>query len=76
MSWDDDKGNPWKSNGDKGPADLDAIVRDLQRKLSGFLGGRGGRGDSGEGERFRPSGSAGGGVVFGAIVLVIGLWCL
>lgn len=77
MSWDDgDKGNPWKSNGDKGPADLDAIVRDLQRKLSGFLGGRGGRGDSGDGERFRPTGSAGGGVIFGAIVLVIGLWCL
>ena len=44
MSWDDpdDKNNPWKSAGDRGPADLDAIVRDLQRKLSRFLGGRGG----------------------------------
>jgi membrane protease subunit HflK len=77
MSWDDgDKGNPWKSNGDKGPADLDAIVKDLQRKLSGFLGGRSGRGDSGDGERFRPSRSAGSGLVIGAIVLAVGLWGL
>ena len=77
MSWDDgDKGNPWKSNGDKGPADLDAIVRDLQRKLSGFLGGRGGRGDSGDGERLRPGGSAGSGIIVGAIVVAIGLWGL
>ena len=43
MAWDDeDKGNPWRPGGDKGPADLDAIVRDLQRKLSGLFGGRGG----------------------------------
>jgi len=35
MAWDDgDKGNPWRSDKDKGPADLDAVVRDLQRKLS------------------------------------------
>ena len=28
MGWDDgDKGNPWQKPGDKGPADLDAIVR-------------------------------------------------
>ncbi len=34
MAWDDgDKGNPWRSDKDKGPADLDAIVRDLQRRL-------------------------------------------
>ncbi len=80
MSWDDgDKNNPWKSNGDKGPADLDAIVRDLQRKLSGFLGGRGGRGgrgDSGDGEAFRPGRAAGGGFIAGAVVLALGLWGL
>ena len=41
MAWDDeDKGNPWRPGGEKGPADLDAIVRDLQRKLSGLFGGR------------------------------------
>jgi membrane protease subunit HflK len=46
MAWDDgDKGNPWRSDKDKGPADLDAVVRDLQRKLTGlFRGGGGGRG--------------------------------
>lgn len=46
MAWDDgDKGNPWRSDKDKGPADLDAVVRDLQRRLSGlFRGGGGGRG--------------------------------
>lgn len=45
MAWDDgDKGNPWRSDKDKGPADLDAVVRDLQRKLAGlFRGGGGGR---------------------------------
>ena len=27
MAWDDgDKGNPWRSDKDKGPADLDAVV--------------------------------------------------
>ena len=52
MSWDDgDKNNPWQQNGGKGngPADLDAVVKDLQRKLSGFLGGRGGRRSGGSG---------------------------
>lgn len=66
MGWDDgDKGNPWKSGGRKGPADLDAIVRDLQRKLSGFFGGRGG----GSG---RPRASSG--LVSGAAMLVIAVW--
>ena len=47
MAWDDgDKGNPWRSDKDKGPADLDAEVRDHQRKLSGIFrgGGAAGRG--------------------------------
>ena len=43
MAWDDgDKGNPWRSDKDKGPADLDAVVRDLQRKLAGLFRGGGG----------------------------------
>ena len=45
MAWDDgDKGNPWRSDKDKGPADLDAVVRDLQRKLAGLFRGGGGAG--------------------------------
>jgi modulator of FtsH protease HflK len=41
MAWDDgDKGNPWRSDKDKGPADLDAIVRDLQRRFVALFRGR------------------------------------
>jgi membrane protease subunit HflK len=70
MAWDDgDKGNPWRPNGDKGPADLDAIVRDFQRKLSAFFGGRGGgRGSDTNGPKL------GAGIIgFGAVILV-GFW--
>lgn len=79
MSWDDsgNKGNPWKSGGNKGPADLDAIVRDLQRKLSGLLGGRGNRGDSGDGGLGPgPRRSASGGLIIGAIAVLAGVWGL
>jgi len=50
MAWDDgDKGNPWRSDKDKGPADLDAVVRDLQRRLASlFRGGRGGASQGGK----------------------------
>lgn len=42
MGWDDgDKGNPWRPDGNKGPADLDAIVKDFQRRLGRLFGGRG-----------------------------------
>jgi membrane protease subunit HflK len=48
MAWDDgDKNNPWRPDKDKGPADLDAVVRDLQRRLAGLF--RGGRWGSGRG---------------------------
>lgn len=73
MSWNDpdDKNNPWKSGGNKGPADLDAIVRDLQRKLSGLLGGRGsgnGASNGGTGRR------VGGGLLNGALMLLVAVW--
>ena len=62
MGWDDgDKGNPWQKNNDKGPPDLDAIVRDFQRKLSGlFSGGKGGNG----------------GVLGGVVLIALGAWGL
>ncbi len=66
MGWDDgDKGNPWKSGGRKAPVSLDAIVRDLKRKLSGLLGGRGG----GSGKRRASSG-----LISGAAMLLIAVW--
>jgi len=75
MAWDDeDKGNPWRPRGEKGPADLDAIVRDFQRKLAGLFGGRRGGGAGSGGESGGPSISAGV-LGFGAVVLV-GLWAL
>jgi membrane protease subunit HflK len=64
MGWDDGgKENPWKSGGDKGPADLDAIVRNFQRKISKVLGGRGG--GRGSGGPFASTGL----VVVGLIIL-------
>ena len=76
MSWDDgDKGNPWQSGGGKkGPADLDAVVKDLQRKLSGLLGGRGRRGGgNGAGGGRSPAGK---GLMGTVVVAALGVWAL
>ncbi len=69
MAWDDgDKGNPWRSDKDKGPADLDAVVRDLQRRLAGlFRGGGAGRGGSGDQ-------GLSGSLVASAVVIVAVVW--
>jgi modulator of FtsH protease HflK len=69
MAWDDgEKNNPWRSDKDKGPADLDAVVRDLQRKLAGlFRGGRGGARGPGD----HPLSS---GFFASAAVLVLAIW--
>lgn len=57
MAWNEPGGDkdPWRGrdNGD-GPPDLDEVVRKLQQRFSGLLGGRSGGGDSGS------SGSSGG----------------
>jgi membrane protease subunit HflK len=70
MAWDDgDKGNPWRSDKDKGPADLDAVVRDLQRKLAGLFRGGGGTGRSGGGEQ-----GLSGGLMASAVVVIALVW--
>jgi membrane protease subunit HflK len=74
MAWDDGNNNdPWKSRGNQGPADLDAIVRDLQRKLRGFFGGakRGGDGD-GQGPGLGPK--LGAGFLAFVAIVAIGAW--
>jgi membrane protease subunit HflK len=71
MGWDDgDKGNPWRPNGNKGQADLDAIVKDFQRRLARLFGGRGGSPRSGS----SPTLSAG--LVIGALGVLVMLWLL
>lgn len=75
MPWNDSgkNENPWQRRPDKGPPDLDEIVRNLQRRLKSMFGG----GPSGP----RPAGGGGapGGTPFrfGTIaVIVLGLWAL
>ena len=70
MAWDDgDKGNPWRSDKDKGPADLDAVVRDLQRKLAGLFRGGGGAGRGGSGDQ-----GLSGGLTASALVIIALVW--
>ena len=75
MAWNEPGkgGNPWNSGGRKeGPPDLDKVVRDLQKKISGIFGGRGG-GSGG-------SGGSGGAIAGAGIGLVAAagavLWAL
>ncbi|MBS1269206.1 MAG: Modulator of FtsH protease HflK [Gammaproteobacteria bacterium] len=75
MSWNQPGpgGNdPWGQKGGRsGPPDLDEIVRNIQKTLRGFFGGRGGGGSGGGGTSF--PGKAG----LGAIVVVaIVVWAL
>jgi membrane protease subunit HflK len=70
MAWDDgDKGNPWRSDKDKGPADLDAVVRDLQRRLAGIFRGGGGSGGRGSDDQGLSSGLAA-----SAVVILVLVW--
>ncbi|MGI9264379.1 MAG: FtsH protease activity modulator HflK [Gammaproteobacteria bacterium] len=67
MAWNEKGGgNPWNNGGQQGPPDLDKVVRDMQRKLSGIFGGKSGGGGS--------STSGAGIGVIAAIVVV--LWSL
>jgi membrane protease subunit HflK len=81
MAWnepdgDDRKHDPWGSGNnnsggkkDQGPPDLDALINDLLRKVSGVFGGK-------PGSSSNNSGNSGGGFgrgVFGGLVVAIGL---
>jgi membrane protease subunit HflK len=69
MGWDDgDKGNPWRSDRDKGPADLDAVVRDFQRRLAGLFGGARGSGRGGQ--------ALNSSLVISGLILLVVLWAL
>jgi len=51
MAWNDPgkKENPWQRKPEKGPPDLDELLRRLQRRLRALLGGKGGAGGGSEG---------------------------
>jgi modulator of FtsH protease HflK len=78
MAWNESGGtpggkkNPWGNNRPgKGPPDLDEVLRNLQRKLTAFMGGGSGRGGV--------SGGGGGAAAagFGAaslVVILLAIW--
>jgi modulator of FtsH protease HflK len=78
MAWNESGGtpggkkNPWGNNRPgKGPPDLDEVLRNLQRKLSAFMGGAGSRGGV-------PGGGGGAAAAgFGAaslVVILVAIW--
>ena len=78
MAWNDPgrNRNPWGNRPDRGAADLDEALRNLQRKLSGMFGGAGGGGDGdGGGGAGRGGGAAMRGFGVGTVLLVlVALW--
>ena len=56
--------DPWgQGNGQSGPPDLDQVIRDLQKKLSGIFGKRSSRGGGGGGSGGGNGGAGGSGIV-------------
>jgi membrane protease subunit HflK len=79
MAWNDPgrNRNPWGNRPDKGTADLDEALRNLQRKLSQMFGGNGGDDGRDDGRGGGPGGGAIRGFGFGTVALVlVGVWAL
>ncbi len=79
MAWNEPGGNsggkrnPWGGGNkpEQGPPDLDEVLRNLQRRLSGLFGGSGNRNSSGG------TGGAGRGFSLGTILVILGVvWAL
>ncbi len=77
MAWNESGGNsggkrnnPWGGGNrpEQGPPDLDEVVRNLQRRLSGIFGGGGGRNGSG------PSGAARGFGIGTIALVLVAIW--
>lgn len=79
MAWNEPGGgdrDPWNNKGgDKGPPDLDEVVRKLQDKMGGLFGGkrRGGGGSGGAGGGFPGGGAGKVGVTLVIGVILIGI---
>jgi membrane protease subunit HflK len=77
MAWNDPgrNRNPWGNRPDRGGADLDEALRNLQRKLAGMFGGAGGGGGGGEGAGQGGGGAAMRGFGAGTVLLVlVAIW--
>ena len=76
MAWNEPgkKENPWQRRPDKGPPDLDEILRRFQKKLRGLFGGAGGAGGGAGGGAMSSGGRAIG--IGSAIAGLIALWVL
>jgi membrane protease subunit HflK len=72
MAWNDPgrNRNPWGNRPEKGAADLDEALRNLQKKIAGMFGGRAGNGGDGSGGS-GGSGAAMRGFGVGTVVLVL-----
>jgi modulator of FtsH protease HflK len=72
MAWNDPGRNrsPWGNRPDRGAADLDEALRNLQRRLTGLFGGAGGGGGNAEGGTGGGRGMRGFGAGTVALVLV------
>jgi membrane protease subunit HflK len=70
MAWNDPgrNRNPWGNRPDRGAADLDEALRNLQRKIAGIFGGRGSGGEGGAGG---PGAGPMRGFGFGTVALVL-----
>src|SRR5690606_34390321 len=83
MSWNEPGGNPggkrnpWGGGNkpEQGPPDLDEVLRNLQRRLSGLFGS--GKGNGGTGGPRTPTPMPGGGISLGVIAVVgLVIWAL
>jgi len=75
MAWNESGNgkNPWdRNNRQDGPPDLDKLVRDLQKKLSGMFGGSG----DGEGGREGGSGGNSSASLLGVLMLILVAWAV
>ncbi len=79
MAWNDPgkKENPWQRRPDKGPPDLDELLRRLQKRLRGLFGGTG-RGGNGGGADGAGGGSGGSRAIgIGSLAVgVVALWAI
>ena len=70
---DDKDKDPWnKHRGEQGPPDLEDIVKNLQKKVTGICGGRRGGGSGGQGR----TGDGGAGGILIIVFVLLGIWLI